>query len=164
MSSFKDAVGRLWVIEANTASIKRVRLMTQVDLLNVFDGKLYPQLLNDSVLMSEVAWAFVQPKAAIMPVTQAQFDESLDGNAIAGMNAAVSEAMISFFQNDKPETAAGLSKMLEMRTQMGQAVIKRIGEMTLESVMATIDKSKTPTASESSSTNLPASSESIPVP
>jgi hypothetical protein len=46
---------------------------------------------------------------------------------------------------------------------MGQAVIKRIGEMTLESLIATIE-SKTPTESEGLSLNSPALSESIPAP
>jgi hypothetical protein len=64
MHQFTDRSGRRWLIQIDVSTIKRVRSLTGVNLLDIVAGELIERLSNDPLLLADVLYAVVQPQAA----------------------------------------------------------------------------------------------------
>jgi len=146
MKTFKDSAGRAWTIDVNVGSLKRVRAVAQVDLLDVHDTALYPRILTDSVFAAGIAWAFVSDAAQKIPITQDQFDAALNETAAEEMAAAIVGAMHDFFLKTRPDVAAGISKMIELKAAMLPLQLQELDKMTAKRLMQS-NEAKATTAS-----------------
>ncbi|XZE55910.1 hypothetical protein SH139x_001959 [Planctomycetaceae bacterium SH139] len=97
MQKFVDHSGRIWVVQIDVATIKRVRSVTGVDLLSIVEGELIEQLSRDPVLLCDVLYAVCQPQALAADVSEETFGEGLAGDAIAEATVALLEALVAFF-------------------------------------------------------------------
>jgi hypothetical protein len=97
MQKFVDAAGRIWVVEINVATIKRVRSLAGVNLLEVVDGELIERLSSDPILLCDVLYAVCQPQAQRDSVTDEAFGIGLAGDVIAEATTALVEGLVAFF-------------------------------------------------------------------
>lgn len=163
MRSFKDEMGRTWLVALNTAAAKRVR--ATCDGMNLLDvtqiGEIAGRLCQDVVLLTDVCWAIVQPDAVKQSITEDQFCAAIGGQHLTEMRAALVGAIRDFFQNDRPEVAAGLQKMTELLQQAGPVLIRQIEGMTLEKALAAVTAA---TSTSSTSSTTPAATPSTEKP
>ena len=101
MQTFTDSAGRLWTLQINVDAIKRVRALTKIDLLDVFDGQLIERLASDPICLCDVLFALVKPEADSRSVTDADFGRALAGDVIDLATAALLEELVSFFPQGK---------------------------------------------------------------
>ena len=65
MRTFTDALQRPWVVEITVSTLKRVRALAGVDLMEAAGGSLLDRLVADPVLLGDVLYACVKPQAAL---------------------------------------------------------------------------------------------------
>jgi hypothetical protein len=172
MRTFKDNQSREWTVEITVASIKRVRGLAGVDLMEVLEGSngLIEKLVRDPVLLCDVIYAACKPQADERQVSDEAFGASMAGDAIEHATAALLEELVDFCPS--PRDRANLGRVLKAtRDVMDKArdvVERRIDELidggaleraVLEAVPPTVEA-----AAGGSSGSAPASSASIQPP
>ena len=103
MSTWKDTQGRTWQLGINVNTIKRVRELAGINLLDVFDGHLLNRLAEDPELLVNTLYAVCKPQAEQESVTPEAFAELLVGDAIEEAGAALVQGLIDFFPKDRRE-------------------------------------------------------------
>ena len=150
MRTFTDVTGRPWAVTVTVDTIRRVRSLTSIDLLEVVNGTLIERLAGDPVLLCDVLYAVVKPEADTATISDIDFGRLLAGDTIEHATRALLEGLVDFFPNPRRRL---LAKALEkLAAWQDQAVTQ--AELAL-------DQSPPPPRGDSSGAVL-ASSASIP--
>lgn len=157
MTQFTDRHGNAWHIDITIASLRRVRSMMGLDLANItlprdggHDQPLMTELAMAPDLLVDVVYVLVKPQADAREMSDEQFGESLDGEALASLQDAFWEALRLFFHSTR-------------RTD-SESAIKKWSELMREAIRTAteeFDQVQLPT-SGSSATNSPASAALTP--
>ena len=123
MKTFIDNAGRTWSISVNVSSVKRVKDMLQVNLLEIVNGELITRLYEDPELLCNVIYVLCRPQAEAQNITDEQFGESMGGDAIDNATAALLEDLVDFFPQARRTT---LRKAQEKYQQMQQKAIEMV--------------------------------------
>ncbi len=97
MQKFVDRKSNVWVVEIDTSTLRRVKAVTGVNLLECVEGDLIERLSSDVLLLVDVLYAILQPQADQQQITDEQFGEGLAGDVITDATTALLEAMVAFF-------------------------------------------------------------------
>ena len=168
MRQFKDNAGRTWTVDINVATLKRVRGLTGVDLMQVIEGTLIEKFIRDPVLLCDVVYAVCKPEADVAKVSDEEFGKAMAGDAIEAATGAVLDELISFCPS--PRDRANLGRVLQATNRvMDKArdlTEKRIETLTSESELDKLVNRMVPEllTSGSSSTSAPEPSASTPGP
>jgi hypothetical protein len=113
MKTFNDNSGRSWTIEVNVATVKRVRSLTGVNLLEVVEGTLIERFIRDPVLLCDVVYAVCKPQADERQpsVSDEEFGRAMAGDAIELATTALLEELVSF--SPSPRDRKNLGRVLE---------------------------------------------------
>jgi hypothetical protein len=136
MRQFKDNSGRAWTVEINVATLKRVRGLTGVDLMQVIGGTLIEKLIRDPVLLCDVVYAVCKPEAdaATPRVSDEEFGKAMAGDAIDAATSALLDELISFCPS--PRDRANLGRVLQATNRVldkaRDLAEKRIATLTSE--------------------------------
>jgi hypothetical protein len=101
MKTFTDNLGRTWSITITVDTVKRVRSLLSVNLLDAAGGKLLEQLATDPVLLCDVIYVVVKPDADTKNITDVEFGRAMAGDAIASATSALLEELVDFFPTPK---------------------------------------------------------------
>ena len=129
MQKFIDRAGRVWVVEIDVATIKRVRAMADVNLLAVVEGDLIERLMNDPVTLCDVLFAVCQPQAVQQGVSDEGFGQGLAGDVISDATTALLEGLVAFF----PEPKRRLLQQAAAKYQVVQTKAMAMVQARLES-------------------------------
>lgn len=167
MRQFKDNAGRTWTVDINVATLKRVRGLTGVDLMQVIEGTLIEKLIRDPVLLCDVVYAVCKPEADAAKVSDEEFGKAMAGDAIEAATGAVLDELISFCPS--PRDRANLGRVLQAtRKVMDRArdlVEKKLDSGELDRLAdRLLSKESEGATVGSSSTSAPESSASTPAP
>ncbi|TWT80617.1 hypothetical protein CA13_20620 [Planctomycetes bacterium CA13] len=164
MQKFIDRRGRVWIVDIDNTTLRRVKALTDVRLLDAIDGDLVTRLSSDPLLLGDVLFAICKPQADQQDVDDESFAEGLAGDSIDEACKALVDALVAYFPESRRRLlrkAADKQKMIETR---GLAAIeKRLDDPNLvDRIVEDLErKLAVPTLSDSSS-DSPASSESTP--
>ncbi len=161
MRTFKDNAGRTWTVEINVATLKRVRGLAGVDLMQVIEGTLIEKFIRDPVLLCDVVYAICKPEADSAKVSDEEFGRAMAGDAIEAATGAVLEELVAFCPS--PRDRANLGRVLQAtRNVMEKA--RDVVEKRLESGELDRLADRLLQSAGVSSTSAPASSESTQAP
>lgn len=165
MRQFKDNAGRTWTVDINVATLKRVRGLTGVDLMQVIEGTLIEKFIRDPVLLCDVVYAVCKPEADSAKVSDEEFGKAMAGDAIEAATGAVLDELISFCPS--PRDRANLGRVLQATNRVMEkardVTEKRIETLTSEGELDKLVNRLLET-SGSSSTSAPELSASTPGP
>ena len=171
MKTFNDNAGRTWTVTINVDSIKRVKSLLDVNLMEVVDGKLLERLAGDPILLCDVIYAVCKPEADAKNVTDEDFGRAMAGDAIDLATTALLEELVDFVpQGRRSLLRKALAKLKTLESMALQAAESRLDSPELEQRMqmelAAMEPAAVPevNATGDSSGNSPASSASIPAP
>ncbi|HAT10335.1 MAG TPA: hypothetical protein DCS97_07025 [Planctomycetes bacterium] len=155
MQTFLDASGRTWSIHIDVATIRRVRSLAAIDLMQVLGGDLLERLAADPVLLVDVLAAICQPQMDAQRVNAESFASGMLGDAIDHAATALLKGIADF--SPSPTRVLLLQLIDAGRAKQAQAQ-----EILLRQVqaMATV----TPPPSGASLPSLPESPDSTPRP
>lgn len=178
MKSFKDTENRVWQIDINVGSIKRVRDLiklsdgTSVNLAQITDGNppLLSRLGTDLILLIDVICAIVRPQLTAASVADEDFAAALGGAAINAAHEAFWEEMRNFSLSlRRDHDAKAIEKQLAMIKAAVAAVTRKIESVDMaamvERQLGGIDMGKVIESTYSATaTSSPESSGSTPPP
>lgn len=167
MHTFKDNQGRDWDVQINVDTIKRVRGLLDVDLLDAVGGDILERLVGDPVMLCDVLYAVCKPEAEEHGVSDEEFGRGMAGQAIDSATEALLEELTDFF----PSRTRRLLKQALKKMNELQDVLLKEAQNKLES--GDLDKTlleelrgfgQLPERPAGLSGTSPASSESTPAP
>lgn len=143
MRQFCDSKGRPWTLSVTVGTIKRVKALVGVDLLDLTAGDppLCNRIATDIMLVCDVAYALVKPVADSMspPVTDEEFGESLGGDAIAKCHEALQEEIADFFrQSGRTEMAGMIEGAKRLTTAAIREATQRVQAVDVDKIISTI--------------------------
>ena len=144
MRTFVDNAGRTWTVSITVDSIKRVKGLLGVNLLDAVGGDLLEKLVGDPVLLCDVVFALCKPQAEQASVSDEDFGRSMAGDAIERATTALLEDLVDFFPGLRRSLLAkALAKLRAMEAVAFQAAEKRLDDPSLEAqVLAAVNGSK----------------------
>jgi len=168
MRTFTDSAGRTWTVSLTLDSVKRVRDLLGVNLLELDQGEppLLTRLGTDVILLCDVIFAILKPQADAAGVSDAEFGAALGGEVIMAAQKAFYEELVGFFrQLGRGDLARAVEAQQRMILLAVAAVERRIEGVDVEGEIektlgAVSERSESNRGSLSS--NSPASSGSIP--
>lgn len=168
MPQFKDTQGREWSVVVDVSTVKRVRSVANVNLLDVLGGKLIDRLIADPVVLCDTLYAVCKPQADERGVSDEDFGRGLAGDAIEEATSALLEAITDFSPNPRDRAALRgvIAKVNDAMTKARDLVQERIegGEVDRAIAGAMAQAGLTPTPLGRSSGGAPASPASILTP
>ncbi len=133
MQKFVDRKSNVWIVEIDTSTLRRVKAVTGVNLLECVEGDLIERLSSDVLLLVDVLYAILQPQADQQQITDEQFGEGLAGDVITDATTALLEAMVAFFPEPRRrllKTAA--AKYAAVQTKAMEMVQAKLDSPELE--------------------------------
>lgn len=136
MSRFTDSAGRTWTVAINVETVKRVRSLCGVDLLDIVDGKLIERLYSDPILLCDVVYAVCKPEADAIKVSDEDFGRAMAGDAIEAATAAVLDDLVDFFpsRQHRENLRKVLTATRSVATKAEAMVTARLDSGLLESI------------------------------
>ena len=163
MQKFIDRRGRVWIVDIDNPTLRRVKALTDVRLLDAIDGDLVTRLSSDPLLLGDVLFAICKPQADQQDVDDEAFAEGLAGDSIDEACKALVDALVAYFPESRRRLlrkAADKQKMIEMRGL--DAIEKRLDDPNLvDRIVEDLERKRAVPISSDSSFGSPASSESI---
>ena len=136
MKTFIDNTGRAWTVSLNVGTLKRVRDLCKVDLMQAVEGKLVERLIADPVLLCDVIFAVCKEEADKLQISDIDFGRSLGGDAIDSATTALLEELVDFFPQRRREVLRkALHKMNQLQEKSVKAAILFLDSPELEMLM-----------------------------
>ena len=112
MKTFKDMTGLEWRVSVNITTIKRVKGMCDVDLLDIGadENNIIARLMDDPILLCNVIYSICAPQATEHGISDEAFGEAMAGDAIDSATDAVLSDLVDFIPASK---RPALRKMYE---------------------------------------------------
>jgi hypothetical protein len=126
MQTFKDNAGRTWTPSINVTSVKQVRQLLKVDLLDIVDGKLIEELISDPVKLTDVIYVLCKEEADKRKISDEDFGRAMGGDAIDRATAALLEELANFSRN--PERRKLMQKAIEKYNRVESAMMEKANE------------------------------------
>ena len=114
MKTFHDNAGRTWTVAINVDSLKRVRSLCDVDLVDAVQdgGTILARLTNDPVLLCDVIYAACKEEADAKGVSDVDFGKGMAGDPIEEATSALLEELVGFFPRGRREV---LGRLMEKK-------------------------------------------------
>jgi hypothetical protein len=160
MRTFTDTTGKAWSIVINVDSIKRVKALIGVDMLDVVKGDLLERLAGDPILLCDVLYALCRPAAEAAKVTDEDFGRSMAGDVIESATNAFLEELVDFFPSRRRLLMGkALGKLKDLEQRVLAAAEKRLDspqfEAAMEKALAQLDQEIAQTSGEASTQSPP---------
>jgi hypothetical protein len=132
MKTFTDNAGKTWSVSMTIDSVKRVRDLLSVNLVEPEAGEppLLTRLGTDEILLCDVVYCLIKPQADQLGVSDGDFGRALGGDAILSAQTALYEELADFFQKrGRPDRAKAVTAQKEMIELAIQRVTMKLTEM-----------------------------------
>lgn len=138
--SFKDTAGRTWDATITVDTVKRVRRLSDVDLLDIVDGdaKLIERLTCDPILLVDTIYLVIKSQADEQSVTDEEFGRAMAGDAIADATMALLRGIADFFSNARER--AMIHKILDSSAKASEKAREIIGGHLDKRIDAIVDQ------------------------
>ena len=154
-STFTTLNGTRLQVEVTMLTVKRVRDLCAVDVLDIFGRN--DQLggyLMDNVKLMEVVCAVVRPQLQGLGWSDDEFFAQLNGECLARAADCLLDGVADFFQ----EPRKGLVKMMLAKAREATQAIEAQQMQAAEKALASLDSATPPETTTSSASGSPASS------
>lgn len=127
MRQFKDENGKPWTLSVNIGTVKAVKSLAKIDLLDLRDGNLFTDLASDPVKLGDVLWVLCQEEAKAAGIGELQFATALAGDALEAATAALLEEIVDFFPKPQREVLRkALSKGRQLQEQQMAKALRQL--------------------------------------
>ena len=141
MKCFKDNQNRNWTIVVNVATVKRVRSLLEINLLDVVkldendtpNVDLLEELASDPVLLCDVIYCICKVEADELKISDENFGSAMGGDAIEHATTALLEELVDFFPEAKRLVLRKLMNAGEkVKNQMEKALKLQLNDPKLD--------------------------------
>jgi len=135
VSKFTDIKGRAWLIEITVDTVKRVKSLCEVDLLDIVQdrGKLLSQLTDDPITLCNILYVICKDQADEQKVSDEDFGRGLGGDALEQATVAFLEALVNFFPGHKRRVLQKvLDRSAEVQSMATDLIIAKLDDPAIE--------------------------------
>jgi len=144
MASFRDEKNREWKLESNVGTVKRVRELLDVNILDLQDkdAGLLARLIEEPWTLCDILYAACKPQMDAAQVSDAEFAESMGGESLSLAFDALQEIVVNFSVGDQRELLRQVfSKQKEVRASAAKLALVEVDDPRLmESILAKIKR------------------------
>jgi hypothetical protein len=164
MQKFIDRRGRVWIVDIDNTTLRRVKALTDVRLVDALDGELITKISSDPLLLGDVLFAICKPQADQQEVSDESFAEGLAGDAIDDACKALVDALVAYFPESKRRLVRKAAEKQTLIETRGLAMIEqRLDDPALvEGILNDLELKLAVTKPNNSSSDSLASSASTP--
>lgn len=134
MKSFKDKNGKIWTIELNVGTIKKVRSECNVDLINVInvnsngsaDTSVLERIASDPCLLVSIVCALCRTQMEKDNIDDSSFAELFSADAVEEASSALIEEIINFSQPAKRKV---LTKIYQTAQRFAAATENKVNAL-----------------------------------
>ena len=165
MQKFVDRHGRVWIVDIDNTTLRRVKTLSDVRLLDAVDGDLIPQMTQDFLLLGEVLFAACKPQADKDSVNQEAFESGLSGDCLTEARNSLVEALLDFLPEDQRRLLAkAVTHQREVTARGMEMLHRKLDDPTLaDKMVAELEANLEVPGLNAKSVTSPASSASTPV-
>jgi len=138
MHSFKDNQDRQWELNLTIGSVRRVKGLLDINLLEPEAGEppLLTRLGTDEMLLVDVIFCLCKPQADENNISDEQFGEGLGGEAILAAQQAFYDELVDFFRKrGRTDRATAVMKQAKVIRMAVEKVTTIVESLDLESEM-----------------------------
>lgn len=120
MKQFSDTTGNVWAVSVNVGTVKRVKDLLEINLLDIADGGVIDRISADPVLLCDILYVVCKDQADKDGITDVQFGQSMSGDVLdTALDALVGE-LVDFFPNPRRREILkqAWGKMRDLETKM----------------------------------------------
>lgn len=170
MRTFNDKNKKAWTLELTVGSARRVKADTTVDLVNIIsldgDGKAsmkaLEKLIEDPFALVDVIFSLCRPQAEKENITDADFADLLNADAIEAAANALVEEIINFTPAAKRKALTKIHEIAQRIAAKNEAMLDQVlGSDQLEKEIEkqlNVSFTNTPESSASTPTHSPSAS------
>jgi hypothetical protein len=160
MAKFKTLDGKEWVVEVTYLTVKRVRDLCGVNVLDIcnLDKESLSGWVADDLKVLEVICAVVRPQLAALEMSDEDFFAACDGSVLKEAVERLVDQVSDFFQ----EPRKGLVKKVIAKLRETERKMEAQAKQAIEQVLSQCDFEEALKTHGSSGSTLPASPESPP--
>lgn len=145
MATFTDKKNGTWEIDLTVATIRRIKSLAGVDLLQIGEGErpLFVRLVDDFELQGAVLWATIEPQARERGIEPEQFANLLGAKNANQAIKLFRKELADFFRDLErladAEAVEGIEQAATKIQERGAARLQVKVQRTIEETMAKID-------------------------
>lgn len=160
MATFKTLDGKQWLVEMNYLTVKRVRDLCGVNVLDIcnLDKESLSGWVADDLKVLEVICAVVRPQLAALDMADEQFFAACDGGVLKEAVERLVDQVSDFFQ----EPRRGLVKKVIAKLRETERKMETAAAKAIDQALESCDFEETLKTHGSSGSTSPESSESSP--
>jgi hypothetical protein len=123
-------------VDVNIATVKRVKSMLNIDLIEIVEGKILDKIVLNPVVMCDVVYAICKPEADRQNIDDEQFGYAMAGDALEYATGALLQELIDFFPESKrPVLRASQEKFLKYHAKSIDLMTNYLNSPELEEKM-----------------------------
>ena len=136
MKTFVDNMGKTWTVTVNVGTIKRVKDLLGINLVQAITGDLIEKVENDICLFVDILYVVCKQQAQANNISDEKFGELLGGDSLGKATEAFLEQLIDFFPEAKRKLyRKAWSKTKQAEVLAVQKLEKKLQAMDLEQML-----------------------------
>ena len=136
MKTFVDNMGKTWTVTVNVGTIKRVKDLLGINLVQAITGDLIEKVENDICLFVDILYVVCKQQAQANNISDEKFGELLGGDSLEKATEAFLEQLIDFFPEAKRKLyRKAWSKTKQAEVLAVQKLEKKLQAMDLEQML-----------------------------
>lgn len=126
-AEFTDSKARVWRLEFNIPICRRLKSEVGFDIGDLQEGKALIQMVMDPMKFAQVLWLLCESQADRDKVTEEQFGQSLNGDALDDAFVALNGAVVNFTPSHLRAAAMKVVAATDQAMQAsGKAMVRAI--------------------------------------
>ena len=136
MKTFVDNMGKTWTVTVNVGTIKRVKDLLGINLVQAITGDLIEKVENDICLFVDILYVVCKQQAQANNISDEKFGELLGGDSLEKATEAFLDQLIDFFPEAKRKLyRKAWSKTKQAEVLAVQKLEKKLQAMDLEQML-----------------------------
>lgn len=137
MKTFVDNNGKTWTVTVNVGTIKRVKDLLGINLIQAITGDLIEKVETDICLFVDILFVVCKEQAQANGISDEKFGTLLGGDSLEKATDAFLDQLISFFPSQAKRRLyqKAWSRSKEAQLIAVQKLQKRIQEMNLQQML-----------------------------
>lgn len=135
MRYFNDKNGKQWELSIDYSTIKRVKALCDVQILNLIavdektglvESDLLDRLIDDPILLVDVLYACCKPQADMLNMSDEDFGRSFTGEEIERATKVLLDEVVDFFPEPKRTMLRKMINAVNRHLEKENQIVKEI--------------------------------------
>jgi len=139
-AEFKSSDGKTWLLHFTIGMVRRLRAEMGFDFADLQGGKALMEVGNDPEKYGQLLWVLCEKQADLAKISEEDFAESLDGDAVESSATALELAIVNFTRKSARSAVRNVMKQAATAQEAAMEVVEDWTEGQSETLKAKVKK------------------------